>query len=85
MSITRRDGRLPKTLMVGSIAVGLAAGSYGVASAASGDSGTGPSTSSGGTTTQPATPAPPGDRGSGNGPPCDGERGNGTRPPPRAA
>ena len=47
MSTTRRDGRLPKTLMVGSIAVGLAAGSYGVASAASGDSGTGPSTSSG--------------------------------------
>ena len=74
MSPTRRDGRLPKTLMVGSIAAGLAAGSYGLASAASNDSGSSPSTSSGGTTTQPATPAPPGHGGPGGSPPWGGQR-----------
>ena len=75
MSTTTRSTRLPRTLMVGSIAVGLAAGSYGIASAATGDTGSGssPSTSSGGTTTPRTTPAPPGD-GSGTGPPCDGHR-----------
>ena len=74
MSPTRRDGRLPKTLMVGSIAAGLAAGSYGLASAASNDSCSSPSTSSGGTTTQPATPAPPGHGGPGGSPPWGGQR-----------
>ena len=69
---TTRDGRLPKTLMVGSIAVGLAAGSYGLASAASNDSGSSPGTS--GTTTQPATPAPPGHGGPGGSPPGGGQR-----------
>ena len=85
MSTTTSGGRLPRTLVVGSIAVGLAAGSYGIADAATGDSGSGssPSTSSSGTTTQPATPAPPGN-GQGNGPPCVGDRGNGT-PPARSA
>ncbi|HET6600386.1 MAG TPA: hypothetical protein VFG57_00375, partial [Gaiella sp.] len=71
MSTTTRTTRLPRTLMVGSIAVGLAAGSYGIAGAATGGSGSGssPSTSMDATATQPATPAPPGDRSSGNGPP----------------
>jgi hypothetical protein len=74
MSTTTRDGRLPKRLMVGSIAVGLAAGSYGLAGAASNDSGPSPSTSSGGTTTQPASPAPPGHGGAGGSPPWGGQR-----------
>jgi hypothetical protein len=74
MSTKTRDGRLPKTLLVGSIAVGLAAGSYGLASAASNDSGSSPSTSSGGATTQPATPAPPGHGGPGGSPPWGGQR-----------
>jgi hypothetical protein len=60
--------------MVGSIAVGLAAGSYGLASAASNDSGSSPGTSSDGTTIQPSTPAPPGHRGSGGSPPWGGQR-----------
>jgi hypothetical protein len=72
MSTTTTGGRLPRALIVGSIAAGLAAGSYGIAGAATGGSGTGPSpsTSTDGTATQPATPAPPGEMGSGNGPPC---------------
>ena len=71
---TTRDGRLPKTLLVGSIAVGLAAGSYGLASAASNDSGSGQSSSTAGTATQPSTPAPPGHAGSGGAPPWGGQR-----------
>jgi len=71
---TTRDSRLPKTLMVGSIAVGLAAGSYGLASAASNDSGSSPGTSSGGPATRPATPAPPGQGGPGGSPPWGGQR-----------
>jgi hypothetical protein len=74
MSTTPRDRRLPKTLMAGSIAVGLAAGSYGLASAASNDSGASPGTSSGGPATQPATPAPPGQGGPGGSPPWGGRR-----------
>jgi len=71
---TTRDSRLPKTLMVSSIAVGLAAGSYGLASAASNDSGSSPGTSSGGPATRPATPAPPGQGGPGGGSPWGGQR-----------
>jgi hypothetical protein len=56
MGDTTGQGRLRKTVLVGAIALGLAAGSYGIASAASGGSGTG---SSGGTTTQPAQAPPP--------------------------
>jgi len=78
MSTTTTGGRLPRTLIVGSIAVGLAAGSDGIADAATGASGSSPSTSSGGTATQPATPAPPGDRSSRNGPPCDHDGTGGT-------
>ena len=71
---TTRDSRLPKTLMVGSIAVGLAAGSYGLASAASNDSGPSPSTASGDPATRPATPSPPGQGGPGGSPPWGGQR-----------
>jgi hypothetical protein len=55
MSTTRSDGRVHKAVIVGAIAIGLAAGSYGIASAASGGPGTGSSSS--GTTTQPAPPS----------------------------
>jgi len=58
---TTREGRLQKAVLVGAIAAGLAAGSYGIASAASNDSGSSPG-SSDGTTTQPATPAVVGPR-----------------------
>ena len=75
MSITR-EGRLQKAVLVGAIAAGLAAGSYGIASAASNGSGSG--SSGGTTTTQPATPAPPVHGGSGRGQPWGGQRGDET-------
>jgi len=73
MSTTTREKRLPKALLVGSIAAGLAAGSYGIASAAGNDSGSGSSQSPNGTAA--ARPAPPGhgDPG-GGGPPWGGQR-----------
>jgi hypothetical protein len=72
MNSTTRDKRLPKALLVGSIAAGLAAGSYGIASAAGNDSGAGSSESPSGTTS--ARPAPPGHGGPGGGAPGGGQR-----------
>jgi hypothetical protein len=74
MSTTTREGRLQKAILVGSVAVGLAAGSYGIASAASGDSGSSPSSSSSGTSTQAATPAQPSNGGPRSGQPWGGQR-----------
>jgi hypothetical protein len=64
MSTTTREGRLQKAILVGSVAVGLAAGSYGIASAASGDSGS----------SQAATPAQPSNGGPRGGQPWGGQR-----------
>ena len=69
---TTREGRLQKTVLIGAIAAGLAAGSYGIASAASNDSGSSPS--SGTTAARPTTPAPPGHGGPGGGRPWGGQR-----------
>jgi len=69
MSTTTREKRLPKALLVGSIAAGLAAGSYGIASAAGNDSG--PGQSPNGTATRPA---PPGHGRPGGGAPWGGRR-----------
>ena len=77
MSITR-EGRLQKAVLVGAIAAGLAAGSYGIASAASNDPGSGPGSSGGTTTAQPATPAPPAHGGPGGNQPWGGQRGDET-------
>jgi len=74
---TTREGRLQKAVLVGAIAAGLAAGSYGIASAASNDSGSSPG-SSDGTTTQPATPARPDHGGPGGRQPWGGQRGDET-------
>jgi hypothetical protein len=75
MNTTTRDRRLPKALVVGSIAAGLAAGSYGIASAAGNDSGAGSSQATGGAAGRPGTPAPPGPAGpGGGGPPRGGQR-----------
>jgi len=75
---TTREGRLQKTVLVGAIAAGLAAGSYGIASAASNDPGSSPGSSGGTTTAQPATPAPPGHGGPGGRQPWGGQRGDET-------
>lgn len=72
MNTITRDKRLPKALLVGSIAAGLAAGSYGIASAAGNDSGSGSSQSPNGTAA--ARPAPPGHGGPGGGAPWGGRR-----------
>ena len=56
MGTTRSDSRLQKAVIVGAVAVGLAAGSYGIASAASGGSGTGTSS---GTATPPSQQSGP--------------------------
>ncbi|HET7368548.1 MAG TPA: hypothetical protein VFI83_09305 [Gaiella sp.] len=76
MNTTTRDRRLPKALVVGSIAAGLAAGSYGIASAAGNDSGAGSSQATGGAAAdRPGTPAPPGHPcPAGGGPPWGGQR-----------
>ena len=71
---TSRDSRLQKTVLVGAIAAGLAAGSYGIASAASNDSGSNSSSPGGTTAARPAMPAPPGQAGSGGGRPWGGQR-----------
>ena len=75
---TTREGRLQKAVLVGAIAAGLAAGSYGIASAASNDSGSSPGSSGGTTTTQPATPAPSDHGGPGGRQPWGGQRGDET-------
>jgi hypothetical protein len=73
MGTTTRDKRLPKALLVGSFAAGLAAGSYGIASAAGSDPGSGSSESP--SDTAAARPAaPPGHGGPGVGAPRGGRR-----------
>jgi hypothetical protein len=74
MGTTANERRLHKAVVVGAIAVGLAAGSYGIASAASGNSGGGGSPSSGGATTPPSQPAAPPGPGMGGGRPWGGQR-----------
>ncbi len=72
MSTTRSVRGLQKAVIVGAVAVGLAAGSYGVASAASGGSGAG---SSSGITTQPSQSSDPSGSGTGGaGQPWGGQR-----------
>ena len=71
---TSRDSRLQKTVLVGAIAAGLAAGSYGIASAASNDAGSSSSSTGGTTAARPAVPAPPGQAGPGGGRPWGGQR-----------
>ena len=75
---TTREGRLQKAVLVGAIAAGLAAGSYGIASAASNDPGSGSSSSGGTTPATPATPAPPANGGPGGRQPWGGQRGDET-------
>ena len=75
---TTREGRLQKAVLVGAIAAGLAAGSYGIASAASNDPGSGSSSSGGTTPATPATPAPPANGGPGGRQPLGGRRGDET-------
>jgi hypothetical protein len=69
---TTREGRLQKTVLIGALAAGLAAGSYGIANAASNDSGS--RSSSATTAARPTTPAPPGQGGPGGGQPWGGRR-----------
>ena len=71
MGSTTGRMRVEKMIVAGAIAVGLAAGSYGIASAASGGSGSGSGAAAGVAATQPATP-----RGSGppGGAPWGGQR-----------
>ena len=64
--------RLQKSVLVGAVALGVAAGSYGIASAADGGSGAG--SSSGATAAQPSQPAAPSSPGSGPGRPWGGQR-----------
>ena len=56
-STTTGRMRLEKAVIVGAIAVGLAAGSYGIASAATGGSGSGSGTASGGAAATLSAPA----------------------------
>jgi hypothetical protein len=69
---TTREGRLQKTVLIGALAAGLAAGSYGIANAASNDSGS--RSSSATTAARPTPPAPPGQGGPGGGQPWGGRR-----------
>ena len=59
-------------VLVGALAAGVAAGRYGIASAAS--NGAGSSSSNGTTAARPTTPAPPGHGGPGGGQPWGGQR-----------
>ena len=65
--------RLPRTLMVGAMALGIAGGSYGIATAATG-SGSATTTSSSTAAAPAATPAAPGASQPGAGRPWGGQR-----------